>query len=143
MYNNLYGGNTMQITQRKVDTNDLEFKLMNRPRVKDAINYYFEELVENNVDKNIWQNVKHAEYNTVENMFGRKFVDPLKNIDVDIMTDLIRMCMQHYNKVLPQWDYDFLKKVELKVESKEYNKATKSNHSDKWRLMMILIENAQ
>jgi len=133
----------MQITQRKVDTNDLEFKLMNRPRVKDAINYYFEELVENNVDKNIWQNVKHAEYNTVENMFGRKFVDPLKNIDVDIMTDLIRMCMQHYGKVLPQWDYDFLKKVELKVESKEYNKATKNNHSDKWRLMMILIENAQ
>lgn len=133
----------MQMTTKTVDTEALKFKIENRPRVSQAISYYFEELVPNNIDKNMWQNVKHADYLTVENAFGRKFVDPLKNIDVEIMCELIRMCMQEYGTVLPSWDYDFLKKVEGKLSTKTYNKATKATHSDKWRLMMILIENAE
>lgn len=125
-----------QFKKRAVDASIYTDIDRNSPIINKGLDYYFNTCEANGIYRHDWKGEPE------EAEFARKYVNPLKDEDMQRMCNAIRYAHQEGMRSVPQYDLNFVQDVEDNITYGMYittiSKSIKQKH--KWRLFMILIE---
>jgi rubrerythrin len=120
--------NKKQLDEREVLSDILE----NSPYIIEGMNYYYEELLPQNIDKNTWggtEEIKHF----------YQYSNQINTKDMQKLLDLVEIVTQKANN-LAAYNQKFIREVKGNVLLGFYDKDKKAFLSDRWRLYMIVLD---
>lgn len=135
----------MQVTKklpyvsRDVDQQRLLDLISVSPRTQNIV-FKYAELESQGITKHNWDVVDQPDYNNWQNAIARQYIDKMKNKDMVIAIELIRLAESCGMHTFRDFDLDFVQYCEYQTKTKTYNKTSKAIHADKWRLVMLLLD---
>ena len=116
---------------------EMQVVLDQYPRTIKLIDHWHNTLVPAGINKNNWNKTKsQTKY--------AEMVRDMNNCDVEVALALLDHIVQTSDADLPNWDWKFVHGVQQNIPSGMYDKVYRRHHckehTDKWRLIMILLD---